>query len=58
MESFQIVFLSWEKRGWAMSRVFSSKTDEMFPPVSFWVGDSPEAEADAIMVKTWHWEKT
>jgi len=44
--------LSAEKRGWALSRVFWAKIDEMFPEVPLWAGDSPAAEADEIMVES------
>lgn len=55
MESFQIVFLSSEKRGWAWSPVFWSKMDEMFPP--FWADESSGIGVDGIMVKTWNLER-
>jgi len=51
MESFHIAFLSSEKRGWALPSVFWAKTDDMFPLVPFWAGESPAAEADEIMVE-------
>ena len=57
MESFQIVFLSSEKREWGVSPVSWSKMDEMFPLVPFRGDESPAAEAGEVMVKIWHLEQ-
>ena len=50
MESFQIAFLTSEKRGWTLPRL-SSKGAEMFTPKLFWAGDSPAAEAGETLVE-------